>query len=380
MTGQAQKIMVVAGELSGDQRGAELLSALRRHAPQADIFGIGGAAMRAAGLRTLISIDELTAAGLVELIRHLPRLRRVLQRAKDLLAQHEPTLLILVDYPGFNLKLARAAHERGIKVLHYIGPRAWAWRPWRARTVAAYVDQLAVIFPFEVEFFRRYGVAVHYVGQPLVKSMAAVPATAQARTLLGIEAGRRVVTLMPGSRVLEYQRLLAPMLRSAELLRERYDDLEFLLALAPSVPREALLPTLERHSVPVRIVDNEAHLALSAADAVVIASGTASTEAALLHKPMVVIYKVNWLTGAIARRMATVPYVSMCNLALGEEVVKEFLQRDVSADNIVAELSRLLDDAAYRRAMIAKFERLQTLLGDDDAAENVARMALGMLA
>ncbi len=374
-----QKIMMVAGEVSGDQRGAELISALRRQLPNADLFGIGGDLMRAAGLRTVIDIKELSAAGIIEVIGHLPRISRVLKRATALLTEHEPALLILVDYPGFNLKLARAAHERGIKVLHYIGPRAWAWRSWRARTVAAYVDRLAVIFPFEVEFYQRYGVSAHYVGQPLVKIMAAVPSSTQARELLGIEAGRRIVTLMPGSRALEYQRLLAPMLRSAQLLQERYSDLVFLLALAPSVTREVLAPTLERHSVSVRIVDNKAHLAMSAANAIIMASGTASTEAALLRKPMVVVYRANWLSVAILRCLITVPYVSMCNLLLGEEVVKELLQQQASVANIVAEISHLLDETSYRQAMIAKFDQLHQQLGDDDAAENVAQMALSLI-
>ncbi len=378
-TERSPTIMLVAGEVSGDQRGAELADALRHIVPQAELFGIGGGAMREAGVRTLIDIEELSAAGLVEALGKLPRLGRTLRRAKAMLAQHRPALLILVDYPGFNLKLAGAARRHGIKVLHYIGPRVWAWRPWRTRTVAAYVDQLAVIFPFEVEFYRRHGVVAHYVGQPLLKLMDAVPDTVQARESLGIETGRRVVTLMPGSRALEYQRLLAPMLRSATLLRERHEDLEFLLALAPSIPRQTLEPILARHPVPVRIIDNTTHLAMSCADAMIIASGTASTEAALLGKAMVVVYKAHWLTSAIARRLITVPYVSMCNLLAGEAVVKELLQGDASPQNIAAEITRLLDEAPYRNTMITKLNAMRAQLGSEDAAENVARMARDMI-
>lgn len=376
----AKKIMICAGEASGDQRAAEVVLALKSKNKDFEFLGIGGDEMRAAGVNTLIDIHELAVMGFVEVIKHLPHLYRVMKRAKMILEQERPDVLVLVDYPGFNLRLAKAAKILGIKVLFYVSPQVWAWRQGRVKKIVKVVDHMAVIFPFEKKFYESYKMPVTYVGHSLVQKIKSVPSQREARKKLGLVDNDCVIALCPGSRYTEVESLLPAMLESALIILKEFPGTTFILPRASTIHREMLLKIIEDYSLEekVRVLDEDSLWAMSAADLVLVASGTATLEVALLRKPMVVIYKVNAFTAWLIRKMIRIPYISLCNIVAGEFVVKEFLQEAMTAENISAEVLRILSDETYRTNMILKLTRLSTALDDLNSAERVAHIVLDL--
>ncbi|HFC53767.1 MAG TPA: lipid-A-disaccharide synthase [Gammaproteobacteria bacterium] len=392
----APRIMIVAGEASGDLHGGNLVAALLRMAPHATLFGIGGARMRAAGVDVRVDIAELAVMGLVEVLLHYPRLRGVLRRAEEMLRGERPDLLITVDFPGFNLRLAGSARKLGIRVLHYISPQVWAWREHRVKSIARRVDMMAVLFPFEVPFYERHGVPVRFVGHPLVDSVRPTMQRADARRHFGLESGRPVLGLLPGSRRSELRRLMPLLLESAALLQGRFPDLQLLLPLASSLEIGDLAPWLVplteeeplpyplcraigRESLQIRVVERLGHDAMQSCDAAITASGTATLELALLGVPMVIVYRLSPLTHAVARRMVRIPYVGLANIVAGEKIVPELIQHHARPEAVASASARFLEDPELTHSTREKLAAVREGLGKPGGAENVARLALEVL-
>ena len=373
-----KSIMLVAGEASGDQRGAEVATALLQAAPNSTLFGIGGECMRTAGVDTLVDVNELAVMGFVEVLKHLPHILKIFKQAKNLLAERKPDLLLLIDYPGFNLRLAKAAKQLNIPVLFYVSPQVWAWRQGRVKKIANVVDHLAVLFSFEKQYYADQDIEVTHVGHPLTQKLKTVVSAENARSNLSLQPDDQVITLLPGSRVNEIERLLPIMLEAATKLKQHYPNLIFFLPIAKTIERQQIEKFTQTQSYKIHLTI-DAYSVIRAANLVLTASGTATLEIALLNKPMVVIYKVSKLTAAIIGRLLKIPYISLCNIVAGEKIVSELLQQEATADNIVNESLLILNNEKYRKTMENKLQTINEKLGDTDAASNVAHIALQML-
>ena len=375
--GESPRIMMVAGEASGDLLGAELLAGLTARHPGLTVMGVGGRRMREQGLESLYDTNDLSVIGLVEVLRRLPRLVRVFNHLHGLLKTRRPHLLITIDLPDFNFMLARRAKALGIPVLHYVGPQVWAWRRGRVQRIARILDHLLVLFPFETEIYAGTGLPVTFVGHPLVRK--AVPGggggqpfdRAAMRRSLGVADGEKLVVLLPGSRHGELQRLLGVMVAASRQLADDPGDVRFVLALAETLTPEDLAacwpiddgdPESERFRRTVSIRRTGTYDVIAAADAALVASGTATLETALLGTPMVVVYRVNRLTYEIGRRVIRVPFISLVNLVAGRELVPERIQDEARPEILVADLRRLLTDTALTDGMRRGFAGIRRRL------------------
>ena len=373
------EVMLVAGEASGDARGAELVRNLRQRDPSVEFFGMGGADLRQAGMRVVYDSAKVAGVGFSEIfgsLRHIWLAYRLLRR---LLLDARPALLILIDFPEFNMRLARIARRHGITVLYYISPQVWAWRRYRIRRIAASVDAMAVVFPFEADLYRASGVpTVSFVGHPLVDVVNPSQDRETSLGATGLDRRKLTVALMPGSREKEVGSLIGPMLEAAGVLaRER--DAQFLLIRASTIDRSALEQAVSGSPVDVRIVEGDAYNMLAAADLVWVASGTATLEAGLLKKPMVITYRLSPLSYWLGRLLVRVDHIGMVNIIAGERVVPELIQDEVTAERILAETRRMLQPET-RCAVVRKLETVRQRLGPPGAPGRVADMAMTLLA
>ncbi len=377
MSNQSKRIMLVAGEASGDLHGASLVKALQLH-PEIQCYGVGGKAMREAGATILIDCTELAVMGFIDVVIHFPTIRKIFKKLEHELKNNPPDLLITIDYPGFNLRLAKKAKAYGIPTLHYISPQVWAWRANRVHKIAQIVDHLAVIFPFEVECYQDTPLKVTYVGHPLTYVVKAPVDRDQARQDFQIKSGTKVVGLLPGSRKKEIERILPVMLEAAQLLQLHLPTIQFLLPVASTLNKEYIVSFID-NKIDVQLLETNSYHVMQACDAMIVASGTATLEAALMRIPLVVVYKTSRFTAMLMRRLLKIPYVSLCNIVAGKFIVPELLQENATKEKISAATLQLLQDTHYRNTMLHNFDLIKTKLGNEDAAKNVATIACHML-
>ena len=373
------RIMIVAGEASGDKYGAWLTEEMRLRLPAARFYGMGGKLMREAGGGTLVDADEMAVFGLVEIIAHAGTIWRAYHLLKKEFTANRPDLLILIDYQEFNQLLAAAAKRAGVTVLFYISPQVWAWRPGRVKKMARIVDRMAVLFPFEVPLYERVGVPVTYVGHPLLDIVRPTLTRDEAFYRFGLDPSRRVVGLFPGSRRSELKNLFATIIDSARLLRERHPDIQLVLPLAPSFRREELESLLKAAALHVTIVEGLTYDVMQLCAAVISVSGTVTLELALMAVPMVIIYRVSELTYQIGRRLVRIEHAGICNIVAGERVVMELIQGEAQPPAIAAEISRILDDSGYRTQIRAKLAGVRAKLGSGGCSARLAEVAVTML-
>ena len=380
--------MIVAGEASGDAHAAALVDALRRAEPDSglELFGGTGPLMRAAGVESVVNTDDLSILGLVEISSALPKFWRAFQLLKRAAVERRPAAVILVDWPDFNLKLARALHRRGLKIIYYISPQLWAWRGYRARSIERNVDLLLSILPFEKDWYADRGIAqVEYVGHPLAGEVRARYDRAEFCRQMKLDPRLPIVSLLPGSRRKEVERILPPMLEAAALISARQPEIQFVIVVAPGRTSDEIRDIVRaQRATPeplpscLHIVSEQSREALAASDAAAIASGTATLEAALLGTPMVVVYKeslTNWHT---LGRLITVDHYGLVNLVAGERVATELMQDDFNGESLANELLLLLDKKTNGEVR-ARLSEVVQQLGDGGASERAAELILAAL-
>jgi lipid-A-disaccharide synthase len=371
--------VIVAGEASGDLHAADVVKELLRRAPQVAIEGIGGDRMREAGVRLHAHASDLAVVGLAEVTVRLPALVRAYRTMVRLLSARRPDLLILVDFPDFNLLLARRAHRLGIPVLYFIGPQVWAWRRGRVRSIARLVRRLVVIFPFEEGFYRHWGVEALYVGHPLLDRLSPPPSREVSRRRLGLEQAACVVGLLPGSRIGEITRHLPLLLEATGQLMTNREGLRVIIAAAEGIPLDLIGSYLKQSAYSAKVVQGRAHEVMAASDLVLAASGTATLEAAVIGTPMVVVYRLAFPSWLLARILIRVPFVAMPNLVAGREIVPELIQFDATPGRIAATAQRLLDSSESRRVMQGRLHELRDRFGPPGAAGRTADVILNLL-
>jgi lipid-A-disaccharide synthase len=368
--------MLVAGEASGDVHGATLCRALTAAAPGARLFGMGGERMAAAGLQVLADIRDTAVVGFSEVLRRLPLLRRTFGRLVGTLATERPHVVVLIDYPGFNLRLARVARAAGVPVVYFIPPQVWAWRPGRLETIRRRVSLVLAVFPFERALYGMAGVPVEFVGHPVLDVLPAAPTRAAARRQLSLDETDLVIGLLPGSRLQEIERLLPVMYDAAGRLARARPRARFVLGLAPTVPRAAV----DRHLVggpSVDVVEDRPYAVMRASDMLLVASGTATLEAGLLGTPMVVCYRLSAVSERIATAVARIPWTSLVNIVLGRQVVPELCRRrDATGERLAREALRLLDAPGELDAQREAFRELTNELGAPGVGARAARFVL----
>jgi lipid-A-disaccharide synthase len=377
------RVAIVAGETSGDALGAALIGALRARAGAIEIRGVAGPAMRAAGCVPLAQADDLAVMGLIDPLKHLPRLLRLRAMLIDRIGAWKPDVFVGIDAPAFNLGLAGRFKSLGIATVQYVSPQVWAWRPGRVRKIARRCDLVLCLLPFEPEFYRSHAVRAEFVGHPLADQIPLVPDRAAARAALGMDTRLPALAVLPGSRVGEVQRLAPPFIGTAIELSRRRPGLQLIAPMANAAARtefeRALAAAPPATGLNLRLLDGPARSALTAADAALVASGTATLEALLCRCPMVVAYRVGAVTAVLLRtlRLVRVPYFSLPNLLAGEALVPEFFQEAVSSENLSGAIERALDDVARREYLQREFLQVHESLragGAARAAEAVLQL------
>jgi lipid-A-disaccharide synthase len=370
------ELLIVAGEASGDLHGARLISELRRRVPDVAAFGLGGDEMRAAGLEAVAHSSELSVVGLTEALKILPRARQVFAGLLREVDRRRPALAVLIDFPEFNLRLARQLKRRGLEVAYYISPQVWAWRRGRVKTIGRLVDRMLVLFPFEVDLYRGRGVDVVHVGHPLVDEVPVLPQAWDR----GEPAGEPYrVALLPGSRASEVEALLPTLLAAVRRLAARL-PIEVRLVKAPTISRQLVEEHVELSGLPVRIVSEDRFAAIADSHLALCASGTATLEVGLLGTPMIMVYRLASWTYLLAKLMVRLRDVSLVNLVLGKRVVPELIQGDANPERLAAEAARLLTDAAARNEMRGALAELRGRLGERGASGRAAAEVAAMLA
>ncbi len=371
------QILISAGDPSGEMHAARLAMALRTRTG-AQLFGLGGTHMRAAGVELVADSSQVAVLGITEVVRRLPALRRVMRRLVAESARRKPHLAILVDFPGFNLRLARRLRWQGVRNVYFIAPQVWAWRPWRVRLIRRRFACVLCIFPFEERFFRQAGVPAQFIGHPLVDWARSTMSREEFAARYALDPAKPMVAILPGSRPGEVSYHLPTLLDACRLL-QRDGVRQFVLAAAPAITARQL-SGYARADLPVQVVEGATYEALAAADCALVSSGTATVEAALLGTPMVVVYRVSRVTAFFLRRLVLTPYFSMVNLIAGRRVVPELIQDDFTAEGVAREASRLLSSAAAREQMKRELAEVRAgLSGPGNAIEHAAEIVAGML-
>ena len=384
-------VMISAGEASGDQHAAALFRELQKLIPGVEGIGMGGSAMREAGIELCFDSSGIGVIGLAEIARHYGEIRGALKLMQKTACGRKPDLLICVDYKEFNFRLAKAAKACGVRVLFYVSPQVWAWRPGRVKSYGRIIDHMAVIFPFELPFYEAYGVPATYVGHPLagkvkpsmsrsdaLKKYGLTDASANAQNNGG---SRPVIGLLPGSRANEIKRLMPVILESARRLSLEFPAARFLLFQAASVEDAAISAQLAGVAdLDLQVIRGQDYDALQCCDTVITVSGTATLEIALLGIPMVIVYRLAPLSYWLGRLLVKVPFIGLPNILAGKGVVREFIQHEATHENIAGEIARILQDSSYAESQRQALLAIRDKLGDRNGSAELARLAADMLA
>jgi len=375
----SKKIMLVAGEVSGDLHGAHLVEAIHRVDSEIQCLGMGGKELERMGMKLLYHYQDLSVVGITEVFLKLSSIVKALRVLKQSLDQEKPDLVILIDFPDFNLRVAKIAHRRGIPVLYYISPQVWAWRSKRTKLIARLVKKMIVLFPFEVPLYEAAGVDVEWVGHPLLDIVRPTLPREVAFQQFGLDPKRRTIGLLPGSRKHEVERLLPPLLASAHLLQKEIPDLQFIIPLAPGIPKTILSSQMKNTSIPVKVVEGLTYDVMNLSELLITASGTATLEGAILGKPMIIIYRVSFPSYWIGRALIRVSHIGLVNLVAGREIVPELIQNDINPQRITEEALRILKNPVLCKRMIESMAEVRQNLGEPGAAQRAAHIVCSML-
>jgi lipid-A-disaccharide synthase len=377
--GRPISLMIVAGEASGDKHGANLVSALRGLRPDLrfEFFGAGGDEMRQAGAETLVDAREVAIMGALEVARAMPKFLRVFRRLSEAANERKPRLIILIDWPEFNLRLAKRLKRDGHRVVYYISPQIWAWRSYRIRTVKRYIEKMLVILPFEKDYYERAGVEVDYVGHPLLDSVRVTATREEFRSRHGLDQSSPVIALLPGSRHSEMKYILPPMVEAVKLLNRSHPHFQFILPLARTFEAREISAQID--STRLRVIEHDTYNAVAAADLAVVASGTATLETAIIGSPLIIVYRASQLNWRIFRPLINTPFVGMPNLIAGKEIAPELLQDDLNAERLSKLIVEFLNDPARLLRSRNELAEVRKKLGEAKASERAANRILDLL-
>jgi lipid-A-disaccharide synthase len=379
-SGHAPKVMIVAGEASGDLHGALLVREMLTVNPSLHFFGIGGNRMQEAGVKLLAHAADIAVVGVSEVFSKTAAFLRIIAKMRKSLDRLKPSLVILIDFPDFNLNIAaRAARKRGIRIFYYISPQVWAWREGRVKQIKKLVDQMAVILPFEVDFYAARGFDVHYVGHPL-RDIVKTPFTArQARAHFGLAEDKTTIGLLPGSRNSEIQKLLPEMVEAARIISRKIPGTQYILPLADTLEEKTVAGFLSDSGLKVKIVAGHTYDVLACCDLAVVTSGTATLETGLMGVPMVIVYKVSLFSELIGRMIIRQQHIGLVNILAGKTVAPELIQRDARGPRIASEALAILQNREKRRQIIRDLGNIRAKLGEPGAARRAAQIACNMI-
>ena len=379
-TGYTKKVMIVAGEASGDLHGSFLVREMLAINPSLQFFGIGGKKMQEAGVRLLASSADIAVVGVTEVFSKIGSFIRIKAGIRKFMDQMKPNLVILIDFPDFNLNIvARAAKKKNIRVFYYISPQVWAWREGRVRQIKKLVDKMAVILPFEVDFYRAHGFPVHYVGHPLRDTVKTLFTKSRARLHFGLFEKQTTIGLLPGSRSAEVARLLPVMIEAAQIISKKIPEVQYILPLADTLDEKTITQTLAESCINVKIVSGQVYDVLACCDLAIVTSGTATLETGLMGVPMIIIYKLSLFTELIARIIIRQQRIGLVNIIAGKTIAPELLQRDANGPRIASEALAILLNEEKKREIIAELNDIRTKLGEPGAAGRAAQIACDML-
>ncbi len=373
------KIMFSAGESSGDQHAANMFKELKKQLPAVNGLGMGGAKMQQAGIDIRFDSSNIAVIGLIEVLTHYGEIRSALKLMQKLVVSEKPDLLVCVDYKEFNLKLARFAKQQGIKVLFYVSPQVWAWRPGRVVTYGKAIDMMAVIFPFETAYYEVEKVPVTYVGHPSVDKVHPLHSKTEDLSYFSLPADSLIVGILPGSRVNEIKRMLPVMLSAAEKLKKDHSEIQFVLPQADSISDELIQSYLQASSINITLIKNQPYDVIQCCNAIMTTSGTASLEIALLQIPMVIAYRLSAITYFFAKYLVKTKYIGLPNIIAGKGIVKELIQRDVTVESLAGEIDNILYNKKYRETILAELAIVKERLGKGGGSKNMADLAIKML-
>ena len=371
-----RRIMVIAGEASGDLHASHLVRAIGTRAPDIEFVGIGGARMKEAGVELIYDNRELAVTGFTEVLSKVRTIWQAYREVKTTLQRLRPDLLILLDFPDFNFMVGKAAKKMGIPVVYYISPQVWAWRQGRIAVIRKMVKKILVILPFEASLYGDKGV---FVGHPLLDEIGETGPPEEIRKRYGVETASRVVALLPGSRRNEVVQLLPVMVKAAELIEKRFPGTAFLIPVAPTIGAEDIAAEIAKSPVPLIPVQEKAYDTLRIADFAVVASGTATLETAIMGTPMVILYRVSPFTFFLAKRLVKVPHIGLINMVAGERIVPELLQNDVTPEAVAAEAVKILEDREYARRVTEQLKEASDRLGRPGASRRAAEVVVDLM-
>ena len=371
------RILISAGEASGDLHAGAVTRAIKQLDPEAEVFGMGGDRLREAGGEVLFDIKDHSLMGFVEVLKKLPDVWKLRNAFIDLMEERKPDVLLTIDYPGFNMRLAKLAKERGIKVVYFIAPQVWAWRPGRAAGVAKATDKIACIFPFEYDLYKSYGADIEFVGHPLVDTVKPSLPRKEAEELAGKRTGHPLILLMPGSRMMEIQRLLPVMLDAVKILKQKRPELEFAMPRAATIPKEKLAAPVKAAGLDVTLTEGHTYDIMSVADLAIATSGTVTLEAALCGLGCPILYKSSPVSFWIAKHVVEIPHIGLPNIVAGRLIEPELLQDECKPEKIAAMVLELLETERYRQLQ-QDLHEVREKLGKPGAVKRVAELVLRM--
>lgn len=372
-------LMIVAGEVSGDSHAAALINALKHLNPALTFSGLGGPKMQAAGVALDEDLTRFAVVGFLEILKHYGEFRRCFDTFLQNVAQRKPAAVILVDYPGFNLRLAGRLKKMGVKVIYYISPQVWAWKENRVRFIKKNVDRMLVLFDFEKKFYADRGVEVDFVGHPLADEVDLTSGREETLLSVGLSPDKFTIGLLPGSRQKEIESLLPAMIDAAQIMHHEDPRFQFLILKAPNLDEKLFKEYLEQKPFMIKLLDGHFHNGLNACDVCVVTSGTATLETALLLKPMVVVYKTSFFTYFLAKALIKIPYIGLVNVVAGKKIVPECIQDDANGQKIADELKKIYKNPAEFDKICAELEKVKASLGESGASKRAAENIIQFL-